>query len=263
MKQLIEKDVRSGVARLILNRPEVHNALNTEMIEQLTYALDECTSDPNIRVVVLGAQGKSFCAGADISMMKEMGAATPKQNRAEAEKLGHLMHTLYHMTKPTLAMVSGSVYEGGLGLVCSVDIAIASDTAVFSVSDVKLGLIPAVISPYVVASMGPRAARRYFLTGERFGAVEAHRLGLVHEVVQPAEVEPMADHMIRALLDAGPQAQVKVKQLVRDVMLRPIDASLQEMTAEAIAACRASKEAAEGLSAFLEKRLPSWRDQNL
>ena len=243
-----------GVARLVLNRPEVHNAFNDALIAELTAALKRLEQDPEVRAVLLAAEGKSFSAGADLNWMKRMAGYSTEENRADARGLAGLMRTLNDLAKPTIALVQGAAYGGGVGLVACCDIAIAATRASFCLSEVKLGLIPAVISPYVIAAIGARASRRYFLTAERFDAEAALRLGLVQEVVAPEELEAAGRRVLDALLAGGPEAQAAAKRLVRDMAGRPVDDALVEETARRIAEVRAGAEAREGVSAFLEKR---------
>ncbi len=248
----------AGVARVTLNRPEVHNAFNDDLIAELTAALVRLEQDPAVRAVVLAAAGKSFSAGADLNWMKRMAGYSEEENRADARGLAGLMRSLNELAKPTVALVQGAAYGGGVGLVACCDIAIAATRASFCLSEVKLGLIPAVISPYVIAAIGERAARRYFVTAERFDAETALRLGLVQEVVAPEELEAAGRRVLEALLAGGPEAQAAAKRLVRDMAGRPIDDALVEETAKRIAEVRAGDEAREGISAFLEKRRPSF-----
>ncbi len=254
----LEETDASGVARLTLNRPEVHNAFNDELIAGLTGALETLGGDPDVRLVVLAARGKSFSAGADLNWMKRMAGYSEAENLADARALAALMATLNGLPKPTLAVVQGPAFGGGVGLVACCDIALAAETASFALSEVKLGLIPAVISPYVVSAIGARAARRYFLTAERFSAAEAHRLGLVHEVVEAAGLEAASERIVEALRQAGPESQAASKRLIAAVAHRAVDAAIVEDTARRIAEVRAAPEAREGIAAFLEKRKPAW-----
>jgi methylglutaconyl-CoA hydratase len=248
----------AGVATLTLSRPEVHNAFGDELIAELTQELRDLQTDPQVRVVMLAAAGKSFSAGADAHWMRRMADYSHDENVADARKLAELMRTLNHLTKPTLARVQGPAYGGGVGLIACCDIAIAADTAVFSLSEVKLGLIPAVIGPYVVGAIGERAARRYFLTAERFDAAEAHRLGLIHQVTAPEDLDAAVERMLAALAGNGPLALAAAKDLVRAVSRGPLDAAMIEDTVRRIANTRAGAEAREGLAAFLGKRAPAW-----
>jgi len=215
--------------------------------------------DPDVRAVVLAGAGRSFSAGADLNWMRRTADYSEVENLADARALAGLMRTLDRLPKPTVALVQGAAYGGGVGLVACCDIAVASTAAVFSLSEVRLGLLPSVISPYVVDAIGPRAARRYFLTAERFDAAEARRLGLVHEVVAPEDLEAAGARVLAALAECGPAAQAASKALVARVARGPIDDAMVEDTARRIAALRATPEGREGVMAFLEKRKPSWR----
>ena len=253
----LQTDAR-GVATLTLNRPEKHNAFDDRMITDLLQALDNIGKDKSVRVLVLRAAGKSFCAGADLDWMRRMADYDFAQNLADARRLAQLMYRLNRLHKPVIARVQGASYGGGVGLIACCDIAIASDNAIFSLSEVRLGLIPSVISPYLIAAIGSRAARRYFLSGERFDATRALQLSLVHEVVEPESLDARLEQCIDALLNSGPSAQAAAKELIEQVQGRAIDESLIEETARRIAEVRASDEAREGLTAFLEKRKPDW-----
>jgi methylglutaconyl-CoA hydratase len=254
---ILQTDAR-GVASLILNRPEKHNAFDDVLITDLLQFLDNIEHDKSIRVLVLRAQGKSFSAGADLDWMRRMADYDFEQNLADARQLARLMYRLNRLNKPVIALVQGASFGGGVGLIACCDIAIASTDAIFSLSEVRLGLIPSVISPYVIAAIGSRAARRYFLSGERFDAACALQLGLIHQVVGPETLEASLGQCIDALLISGPGAQAAAKKLIEQVQGRAIDESLVEETARRIAEVRASDEAREGLSAFLEKRKPDW-----
>ncbi len=247
-----------GRATLTLNRPEVHNAFDDAMIAAMTKALKRLDADDNIRVVLLSARGKNFSAGADLGWMRRSADYSFEQNRDDALALAELMKTLDRLSKPTIAQVHGAVYGGGVGLVACCDVVLATPKASFCLSEVKLGLIPAVISPYVVAAIGQRAARRYFLTAELFSAEEALRLGLVHEIVEQDALQLRGDQLSRHLLGNAPQAMAEAKQLVKEVANSVIDDAFIAFTAGRIAEIRASKEGREGLGAFLEKRKPSW-----
>jgi methylglutaconyl-CoA hydratase len=247
-----------GCATLLLNNPEQHNAFDDRLIAELTAALKRLAENPQIRVVILASNGKSFSAGADLNWMLRVADYSLEENVEDALALAELMRTLNELPKPTIALVQGAAFGGGVGLVAACDIVIASDRASFCLSEVKLGLIPAVISPYVIAAIGPRAARRYFLTAERFPADEALRLGLVHQIVPEPELPSTADQLSRQLLQNGPQALAEAKRLIREVSGRPVDKKLVELSAEWIAAIRATEEGREGLQAFLAKRPPNW-----
>lgn len=252
-------DHQGPVGIITLDRPERHNAFDDGLIADLTEALRAMEADEAVRVVVLSGAGKSFSAGADLNWMKRMAAFSREENVRDAMGLGALMRTLAHLAKPTVARVHGAAYGGGVGLVACCDIAVALQGATFSFSEAKLGLIPSVISPYVIAAIGERAARRYFLTAERFDAAEAWRLGLVHELAAtPEELEGKIAAILEALLASGPCAQREAKELIRAVAHRPVMSDVIQDTAERIARLRASPEGREGVAAFLEKRKASW-----
>jgi methylglutaconyl-CoA hydratase len=251
--------VEEGVARVRLNRPEKHNAFDEAMIAALTQAFASVGANQGVRAVVLCASGRSFSAGADLDWMRRTALASKADNLADARRAAEMLRALDRLPQPTVALVQGPAYGGGLGLVAACDIAIAADTATFVLSEVKLGLVPAVISPYVVAAIGARAARRYFLTAEKFDAAEALRLGLVHELVPAAELEARGRALLAALAANAPGAMAAAKALVRAVAGRPIDDALVEETARTIAELRAGEEGREGVTAFLEKRAPTWR----
>jgi methylglutaconyl-CoA hydratase len=258
MSALLTKIDEKHVATLTLNRPLIHNAIDDTLILELTNALRDLETKTQVRAVVLAASGSSFCAGADLHWMRRMAGFSQDENLRDAEALAGLLRRLSVIAKPTLAVVQGPAYGGGVGLVAACDIAIAADSAVFSLSEVRLGLIPATISPYVIGAIGARAARRYFLTGERFTAADALRLGLVHEVVAADQLQRAAERMLGALLEGGPRAQAEAKRLVADVSNKPLEPALLDETAKRIAAVRATAEGKEGITAFLEKRKPNW-----
>lgn len=249
-----------GVARVTLTRVHVHNAFNDLMIGELTRSLAGLESDRRVRVVALAAQGNSFSAGADLTWMKRMAANSEAENLEDARALAELMRCLNGLSKPTLALVQGPAFGGGVGLVACCDIAVAAESASFCLSEVRLGLIPSAISPYVIAAIGERAARRYLLSAERFTAAEAWRLGLVHEVVPDEQLETRGRRLAEALLAGGPSALQAAKKLISDVARQPLDDDLVEETARRIAELRSGKEAREGIAAFLEKRKPRWRE---
>ena len=251
-------DIADGRATMTLNRPDVHNAFDEDLIARLTEMLTGLDNDPAVRAVVLAANGKSFSAGGDLNWMRKMADYSPAENLADAEALAALMKTLDGLSKPTVAAVQGPAYGGGVGLISCCDIAVASDSARFSISEVKLGLIPAVISPYVIAAIGERQARRYFLSAEAFDTHEARRIGLVHEVVAAGELDKTVGGFVDLLLENGPAAVAEAKDLIRAVARRPVDESLIADTAARIARVRASSEGKEGVTAFLEKRKPGW-----
>lgn len=251
---------RQGPIGLVtLNRPDRHNAFDDVLIAELTEALRSMEAEDGVRVVVLSGAGKSFSAGADLHWMKRMAGFSKEENQRDAMGLGALMRTLAHLRKPTVARVHGAAYGGGVGLVACCDIAVASQAAKFSLSEVRLGLVPAVISPYVVSAIGERAARRYFLTGERFDAAEAWRLGLVHEIAPDDDaLDGKVGDIIEELLQGGPVAQREAKDLIRAVASRPVSSELIQDTAERIARLRSSPEGREGVDAFLGKRRAAW-----
>ena len=247
-----------GVGTIMLDRPEQHNAFDDSLIAELIQRLADLAADETVRIVVLRARGKSFSAGADLNWMRRMADYDEAQNLADAMQLAELMRSLNALPKPTIARVQGAAFGGGVGLIACCDIALASARALFSLSEVKLGLIPAVISPYVVKAIGERAARRYMLSAERFDAQQAARLGLVHEIVDHDELDIRLDDMITTLLESGPAAQAAAKDLILDIAGKAVDPSLIENTARRIAKVRASDEGREGLNAFLQKRKPGW-----
>lgn len=254
---LLQIDQR-GVARLTLNRPDVHNAFDDVLITELTGALKELQENKQVRVVVIAAMGKSFSAGADLNWMARTANYSVEENLADARKLADLMRKLNSLSKPTVALVQGAAYGGGVGLSACCDIVIASERAKFCLSEVKLGLIASVISPYVRAAIGESHARRYTLSAEVFDAAEARRIGLVHEVVGADQLEDRGEEMVAQLLKNSPAAMAGVKDLLCYQKGRLLDDDLVEETARRIAGVRASDEGKEGVSAFLEKRTPSW-----
>jgi len=253
--------VRDGVATVTLNRPEIHNAFDEALIGRLTATFVSLDDNPDVRAVVLAGAGRSFCAGADLNWMKRMAAFGPEENLADAHALAAMLRSLYALSKPTIARVTGAAYGGGVGLVAACDIAIAVPEATFALTEAKLGLIPATIGPYVIEAIGARQARRYFLTAERFGALDALRIGLLHEVVAREEIDARIDALIATLTAASPAAQLECKALIRGVAHRPIDDDVIDGTAQHIAAVRASPEGREGVAAFLDKRKPAWLEQ--
>ena len=254
---LVEIDAR-GLATVTMNRPERHNAFDDLLIAALTKQLQRLDADPQVRVVTLAASGKSFSAGADLNWMRRMADYSQEENLADSLALAGLMNTLNRLSKPTIALVQGAAYGGGVGLVACCDIALATDRATFCLSEVKLGLIPAVISPYVVEAIGSRAARRYFLTAERFDAAEAQRLGLVHELVAADELRARGESLAAILMQNGPSALTAAKNLLAVLTKTPIDDAVIADTARRIADIRSSGEGKDGVSAFLQKRPPAW-----
>lgn len=247
-----------GVVRVTLNRPEVHNAFDEHLIAALTRELEALGNDESVRAVVLTGAGRSFSAGADLNWMRRMAGYGQAENEADAMALARLMQTLNELPKPTVAMVNGVALGGGVGLVCCCDVAIAGERAVFGTTEVRLGLIPAVIGPYVVAAVGQRYARWLMISGERIDAAEAQRIGLVHRVVPDPELSHFVESFLTELLQNGPRAMAEAKRLVLDLAGRPISPDLIGDTARRIAQIRASDEGREGVGAFLEKRKPRW-----
>ena len=256
--EMLEVAQRDAVATVWMNRPEVRNAFNETMIAELTAAFRALDEDTDVRAVVLAGRGPAFCAGADLNWMKKMAGYSFEENRRDAMGLAEMLHALHAMSKPTLARVHGPAFAGGMGLLAACDIAVASQDAEFCLSEVKLGLIPATISPYVIAAMGERAAHRYFLTAERFSATEAFRIGLVQALTVPGELDAKIDEILGQLVQAGPDSLAATKDLICAVAGRPLDAALIEDTAARIAKARASAEGKEGVRSFLEKRKPAW-----
>jgi methylglutaconyl-CoA hydratase len=250
--------VRDGaVARVTLARPEVRNAFDEVLIQALTGAFLSFTDDPETRVVVLEGEGPTFCAGADVEWMRRAGGFSKLENEADAERMAGMLRAIDRCPRPVIAVIQGAAIGGGVGLAAAADIAIAAEDAVFSLAEVKLGILPSVISPYVLRAIGARQARRYFLTGERFGAAEAQRIGLIHEVVPPAELSETRDRFVASLLTSAPEAVGVAKSLIAEVSGTAPDDALP-VTVRTIAERRASAEAKEGLTAFLEKRPPAW-----
>jgi methylglutaconyl-CoA hydratase len=259
MSDTILTEIDNGIGIITLNRPERHNAFDDVLIRDLSTALSAMDVDQAVRIVVLSSTGKSFCAGADLNWMKRAAAYTPEETQRDAAGLAGMLRMLNEMKKPTVARVQGPAYGGGVGLVAACDIAIAAFDAQFALTEVKLGIIPAVISPYVIAAIGERKARRYMLTAERFSAAEAYRIGLVHEIVPgEAELDEAVGEIVDALLANGPVALGECKALIKAVANRPISPEVIVDTAERIARVRASAEGKEGMAAFLEKRKPNW-----
>ena len=250
--------IDGAVARIQLDKSETRNAFDDIMIAELTQAFVEAGAAPQVRAVVLEASGSAFCAGANLNWMRRKADYTRDENLADAGKLADMLRTIAECPKPTIARVQGDVYAGGMGLVAACDMAVSVDTVWYCLSEVKIGLIPATISPYVIRAMGARASQRYFLTAERFSAAEAHRVGLVHEVVTADALDAKVDELLKALISASPAAVRACKTLLADVTGREIDDALIVKTVEGIADIRASDEGREGVQAFLQKRKPSW-----
>ena len=258
MASYLQIEKAGKVTTVRLNRPDKHNAFDEHLIAELTQAFRDLASDAAVRVAVLTANGQSFSAGADLDWMKRMSAMGRADNERDAMALADLMEAIDRCPKPVVGVIQGAAFGGGVGLVACCDIAIATSSASFSLSEVRLGLLPAVISPYVAAAIGPRACRRYFLTAERFDAATAAKLGLVHRVVEPEALEAARDETIKQLLIGGPAAQGAAKDLIRRVAGAAIDDTLRRDIAARIADARASAEGKEGIAAFLEKRKPNW-----
>jgi methylglutaconyl-CoA hydratase len=251
-------ELSQHIAEIRLSRPEVRNAFNDEMIAEITAAFAEVGARPDVRCIVLAADGVAFCAGADLNWMRKMADYSHDENLADAAKLAHMLRVIYECPKPTVARVQGDVYAGGMGLVAACDMAVSVDSANYCLSEVKLGLIPATISPYVIRAMGARAAHRYFLTAERFNAAEALRIGFVHEVVVAAQLDAKVAEITTALCSASPDAVKVCKKLVQDVASQEISQRLIDQTVAGIAQIRASVQGKEGVQSFLHKRKPSW-----
>ena len=250
----------NGIARITMNRPELRNAFNEALIGGICDVIGRFQSDPNVRAIVLTGAGKAFSAGADLNMMKRAAGFTAAENKDDARRLAHMLHSIYTMPKPTIALVNGPAMGGGLGLIAACDIAIGVDSAFFALTEVRLGLIPAVISPFVIEAIGVREARRFFLTGERFDAATAKELGLLHMVTPANEIDAALDGVIENLLACGPSAQTEAKLLIDAVANTPIDHKILDDTADRIARLRTSKEGKEGIISFLEKRKPNWTE---
>ncbi len=258
MTQAIRIAPQGPVATVTLSRPEVRNAFNDEVIAELSQAFVQLGDDAQARVIVLQAEGPAFCAGADLNWMRRMADYSREENEQDAQKLAFMLRTIYECPKPTIARVQGDVYAGGMGLVAACDMAVSVDTANYCLSEVKLGLIPATIGPYVIRAMGPRAAHRYFLSAERFDAAEALRIGFVHQLVPAERLDAAVDAWVQALLAASPNAIKECKKLVQYVADRDITRLLIDHTVKAIADIRASDEGKEGVQSFLNKRKPAW-----
>jgi methylglutaconyl-CoA hydratase len=246
------------VARVWLNRPDVRNAFNDEVIAALQSTFAALSADKDLRVIVLGAHGKAFCAGADLNWMKAMAGYSWEENRADAQKLADMLWTLDQCPVPIVGRIQGDCYAGGMGLAAICDVLVAVESVTFCLSEARLGLLPATISPYVVRALGEPASRRYMVTAERFSAARAHALGMVHELATPDTLDEKVDELVRTLVANGPKAARECKRLVRDVGGVPIDEALRAETARRIADVRASDEGREGVQSFLNKRSPAW-----
>ncbi len=254
----IEIERTGAIARLWLNRPELRNAMNDVLIGELNDALPALVADDSVRAIVLGGRGKAFCAGGDLSWMRKAREMTAEEARRDSGHLANVLRTLSDSPKPTVARVHGAAFAGGMGMMSACDITVAASDTKFCLSEVKLGLIPAMISPYVIRAMGARNAQRYFLTAEVFDAAEAKAIGFVHELAAPESLDERLDAILTNLLQGGPLALGEAKRLIRNVAGRPIDDALMNETAARIAIVRASDEAQEGIAAFFDKRKPGW-----
>lgn len=257
--ETLEIERSSAVATIWMNRPEVFNAFNEQLIDELGAACCELDADAAVRVVVLAGRGRHFSAGADLNWMQRASSYTEEENLADARKFAGMLKALSNMSKPTIARIQGAALGGGTGLAAACDMVVASEDALFSTSEVKFGIIPAVISPYVLRAIGPRHALRYFQTAERFKANAGKAIGLVSEVVPLDQLDAGVAALVEPLLAGGPQAQQAAKQLIDAISGRPIDAAVGEETATRIARQRATDEAKEGIAAFLQKRPPAWQ----
>ncbi len=256
----LDIEVQGPVATVWMNRPDLHNAFDENLITELTAACMALDEDADIRVVVLAGRGKSFSAGADLNWMKRAANNGLDDNLNDARALALMLRTLAEMKKPTIARVQGAALGGGMGLAAACDIAVASTKAVFATSEVKFGIIPSAISPYVLRAIGARQAYRYFQSAERIDAGRAREIGLVHETVEPEALDAKVEEIIATLLQGGPQSQTAAKELIRAVDGQAVNQTLMEDTAHRIAHLRATPEAREGISAFLEKRSPNWME---
>lgn len=258
MYETLDITREGGVATLWMNRPDVHNAFNEQLIAELTLACRALDADDSVRVMVLAGRGKSFSAGADLNWMRRAADASVEENLHDARKLAGMLRTLAEMHKPTIARVHGAALGGGMGLASACDICIAGEGAVFATSEVKFGIIPSAISPYVIRAIGARQAHRYFQTAERISAARAADLGLAHEAVSADQLDATVQGVVTALLQGGPRSQAAAKDLIRAVADRPVSDEVVEDTARRIATLRATPEAKEGLAAFLDKRPAAW-----
>ncbi|MEX6633453.1 enoyl-CoA hydratase/isomerase family protein [Hyphococcus lacteus] len=258
-KVLITTIDSRGVARLTLNRPEIRNAFNEELISEICDSIGRLNTDPNVRVIVLTGNGKAFSAGADLNMMKRAAGYSAAENKDDARRLAHMLTSIYHSPKPTIALVNGPAMGGGLGLIAACDIAIGADTSFFALTEVRVGLVPAVISPFVIQAITVRQARRLFVTGERFDAAHAERIGLLHKCVPADQLNDELEETLKNLLLCSPNAQETAKELIRRVSYRTPQDNVMEETAGIIAKARTSPDGKEGITAFLEKRKPNWQ----
>ncbi len=258
MNKVITQIDSRGVAQVTLNNPDKHNAFDDQMIIELTNAFNALAANANVRIMLLKSEGKSFSAGADLEWMKRMASYSYQQNLNDARALAAMLKALHQMPIPTIARVQGAAFGGAIGLISCCDIALASSNASFALSEVKIGLVPSTISPYVIAAIGERHAKRYFMTAERFDANTALQIELVHEAVEKSLLDDKVEQLVTAILSNGPEAVAVAKQLIFAVSGKPIDSKLIEHTCEVIAGIRVSPQGQEGLSAFLDKRKPNW-----
>ncbi len=256
--QTLKIDQQAGVVTIWMNRPDVYNAFDECLIRELTQVLAELESDRDVKVLILAGIGKHFSAGADLNWMKRAASMSNDDNLSDAKQFATMLYKLANFPKPTIARIQGAALGGGTGLAAACNIAIASDNARFSTSEVRFGIIPAVISPYVLRAIGKRAAMRYFQTAEIINAIEAHRLQLVHEVVPIEELDNAVEKMVQALRVGAPKAQAAALELIQVIGNMPLDESVIDETAMRITTQRNTEEAAEGMNAFFEKRSPSW-----
>ncbi len=254
----LQVEIRNGIGIVWMNRPKELNSLTEAMIAEMTAAMRALDEDPRVRIVVLAGAGESFCVGADIDRTERLAEGAPARNRADALAFATLLATIDSLQKPTVARIHGPVSCDGVGLVAVCDIAVAEHGAEFCLSDVRMGLIPAVVAPYVVRAMGERAARRYLLTGEPFTAAEAYRTGLINDLTPPGEIDGWINDLLGHLIQGGPKAQVQTKEWVRTLAGLPVTADLSTASAERLARVRGSAEGREGIGAFLKKRTPAW-----
>jgi methylglutaconyl-CoA hydratase len=258
MPSTLKINISHRVAVVWLTRPEVRNAFNETTIAELTDAFRTLGADAGVRAIVLAAEGPAFCAGADLDWMRRMAQYSHAENRADALRLAEMLRTIHECPKPVIARVHGAAFAGGMGLVAACDVAIASSNAEFCLTETRLGLIPATIAPYVMRAISPSQARRYFLTAEKFGAAEAHRIGLVHGIVPPDDIDTAVNEVLGALMLTSSEAVAEAKRLVRDLAFRPVDDAIVADTAERIATIRSSVDGREGIASFLGKRKPRW-----
>ena len=259
MTNTLEVTVENRVAKVFLNRPEVRNAFNDGVITELAETFTRLGQDPGVRVIVLGGHGKAFCAGADLNWMKSMAGYGWEDNRADATRLAEMLWAIYSCPLPVVGRLHGDCYAGGMGLAACCDVLVAAEGMHFCLREARLGLLPATISPYVMRAMGEQAARRYFITAERFSAAQARDMGFVHELVAPDALDAKVDEIVALLVANGPAAVKACKRLVQDFVGREITLDLRVETARRIADIRASDEGREGVQAFLNKREPAWR----